>query len=151
MFSLSTTFQAQASVSLSHLLNTLHSLTSSASSSIQSLQRERSQELDLPSSEPTLSLRELGLADLRAGQLDQLVSSLLPGPSSVEIPTIAPVCHNWRTSHVSTDSFFRNKHGFSHRTGSVFGTHVLCRQSPSPLQAVCSDLQQWSGPVLDYL
>ncbi|KAJ8375822.1 hypothetical protein SKAU_G00064020 [Synaphobranchus kaupii] len=144
MFSFSTTVQPQVTVPLSHLLNTLHSLKSSACSSIQSLQRERRQELDLPSSELTLNLRDLGLADLRAGQLDELVSRLLPRPSSEECPSIVPVRHSWRTSHLSSDSFFRNKHGFSHRTGGVFGSPVLCRQSPTPLQAVCSDLQRWS-------
>ncbi|KAG5850431.1 hypothetical protein ANANG_G00082370 [Anguilla anguilla] len=144
MFSLSTTLQPQVTVPLSHLLNTLHSLKSLASSSIQSLQRERNLDLDLPSSEPTLNLRDLGLVDLRAGQLEELASSLLPRPCFEESPSITPVRHSWRTSHVSTNSFFRNKHGFSHRPGSVFGSPVLCRQSPTPLQAVCSDLQHWS-------
>ncbi|KAJ8278105.1 hypothetical protein GJAV_G00083870 [Gymnothorax javanicus] len=101
MFSLSTTFLPQASVPLSHLLSALHFLKSSASSSIQSLQRDRSQEHDPPSSEPTLNLRDL-------------------------------------------DSFFRNKHGFSHRAVGVFGSPVLCRHRMSPLQAACEDLQHCS-------
>ncbi|XP_064188607.1 ATP-dependent zinc metalloprotease YME1L1-like isoform X1 [Anguilla rostrata] len=144
MFSLSTTLQPQVTVPLSHLLNTLHSLKSLASSSIQSLQRERNLDLDLPSSEPTLNLRDLGLVDLRAGQLEELASSLLPRPCFEESPSITPVRHSWRTSHVSTNSFFRNKHGMTPSLRPVFGSPVLCRQSPTPLQAVCSDLQHWS-------
>ncbi|XP_036377532.1 ATP-dependent zinc metalloprotease YME1L1-like isoform X1 [Megalops cyprinoides] len=146
MFSLSTTFQPQVTVPLSHLLNALHSLKSSASSvassSIQSLQRDRSPELDLPPCEPTWSLKDLGLVDLRGSQLDKLVNRLLPKPSLEEQPSAVPAHQCWKTSYVSTDSFFRNKHGFSHRALGVFGSPALCRQGP--LQSICSDLQHWS-------
>ncbi|KAG9334358.1 hypothetical protein JZ751_008244 [Albula glossodonta] len=144
MFSLSTTFQPQVTVPLSHLLNTLQSLRTSASSSIQSLHRDRSPEVDLPACEPALNLRELGLVDLGTGQLNELLSRLLPRPIWEEPPCVPPVQHSWRTSHVSTDSFFRNKHGFSQRTGGVFGSPFLYRQTPTPLQAACSDIQHWS-------
>ncbi|KAJ8396817.1 hypothetical protein AAFF_G00014160 [Aldrovandia affinis] len=135
---------ARVTIPLTHLLNTLRSLKSSASSSVQSLQRDRTPELDLPTSEPTLTLRDLGLVDLRVGGLDELVSRLLPRLSSEEHHSATPVRHSWRTSHVSTDSFFCNKHGFSHRREGAFGALSLCRQSPTPLLAVCSHLHHCS-------
>ncbi|XP_066574049.1 ATP-dependent zinc metalloprotease YME1L1 [Amia ocellicauda] len=143
MFSLSTTVQPQVTVPLSHLINAFHSLKSSASSvstaSVQCLQRETTLELDLQSSEPTLNLRDLGLTDLRVSQLDDLVNRLLPSLSTEQHPSQS----YWRTSHVSAESFFQNKHGFSSRTFGVLGSMALYRHSPSPLQAVCSDLQHW--------
>lgn len=57
--------------------------------------------------QPTVNLRDLGLSDLRVGQLDELVNRLLPSLSSEE----GPAASRWRTSHVSADSFFQNKHG----------------------------------------
>lgn len=59
-------------------------------------------------SQPTVSLRDLGLSDIRLSQLDELVSRLLPTSGPEESPTVASP---WRTSHVSGDSFFHNKHG----------------------------------------
>uniref|UniRef100_A0A4W5M1S4 YME1 like 1 ATPase n=1 Tax=Hucho hucho TaxID=62062 RepID=A0A4W5M1S4_9TELE len=56
---------------------------------------------------PTVNLRDLGLSDLRVGQLDELVNRLLPSLGSEE----GPAASRWRTSHVSADSFFQNKHG----------------------------------------
>ena len=55
-----------------------------------------------------MSLRDLGLSDIRVSQLDELVSRLLPtlGP---EQPPAVP--STWKTSHLSTNSFFHNKHG----------------------------------------
>uniref|UniRef100_A0A4W5M2D2 YME1 like 1 ATPase n=1 Tax=Hucho hucho TaxID=62062 RepID=A0A4W5M2D2_9TELE len=57
--------------------------------------------------QPTVNLRDLGLSDLRVGQLDELVNRLLPSLGSEE----GPAASRWRTSHVSADSFFQNKHG----------------------------------------
>ncbi|XP_030624097.1 ATP-dependent zinc metalloprotease YME1L1 isoform X2 [Chanos chanos] len=150
MFSLSAYFQPQVTVPLSQLINALHSLKSSASSaataSVQSLQRERIPDQDLPH-EPKLNLRDLGLSDLKLGQLDDLMNRLLPRSLPVESPACNAenVTTNWKMSHVSTDSFFHNKHGFSHRNTGLFGSPVLHRQRHSPLQAVCSDLQHWQG------
>lgn len=62
----------------------------------------------VPASQPTLNLRDLGLSDIRASQLDELVSRLLPHPGPEEPPTFP---YKWRTSHISSDSFFYNKHG----------------------------------------
>lgn len=55
-----------------------------------------------------MSLRDLGLSEIRASQLDELVSRLLPAPQPEEPLAVPSV---WRTSHVSSDSFFHNKHG----------------------------------------
>lgn len=55
-----------------------------------------------------MSLRDLGLSEVRVSQLDELVSRLFPGPGPEELPAVPPI---WRTSHVSAESFFHNKHG----------------------------------------
>lgn len=141
MFSLPSTFQPQVTIPLSHLINAFHSLKSSASSvgtaSFQCLQREPASEHDFQSSEPSINLRELGLNDLKISHLDDLVNRLLPSVS-----TEHSLSHShWRTSHVSANSFFHNKHGFSSST--LLGTPTLCRQHTRPLQAFCSDLQNW--------
>ncbi|KAG7455214.1 hypothetical protein MATL_G00254220 [Megalops atlanticus] len=142
MFSLSTTVQPQVTV---HLINAFHSLKSTvASSPVQSHKRDTSPEHDSQSSEPTLSLRELGLADLRPEQLDELTDRLLPCLGRFEeLPTPHPSQSVWSTSHVSSSSFFQNKHGFHSRTLGVLGAPAFCRQSPSPLQAICTELQHW--------
>ncbi|XP_041099958.1 ATP-dependent zinc metalloprotease YME1L1-like isoform X4 [Polyodon spathula] len=143
MFSLSYTFQPQVTIPLSHLINAFHSLKSSASSvgtaSIQCLQREPAPEHDFQSSEPSIILRELGLNDLKTSHLDDLVNRLLPGVSTEQCLSHS----HWRTSHVSANSFFHNKHGFSSSTLGLLGTPTLCRQHTRPLQAFCSDLQNW--------
>ncbi|KAK1174040.1 ATP-dependent zinc metalloprotease YME1L1-like isoform X2 [Acipenser oxyrinchus oxyrinchus] len=142
MFSLSSTVQPQVTIPLSHLINAFHSLKSSASSvgtSFQCLQREHAPEHDFQSSEPSINLRELGLSDLKTSHLDDLVNRLLP---SVSTEHSLSHCH-WRTSHVSANSFFHNKHGFSSSTLGLLGTPTLCRQHTRPLQAFCSDLQNW--------
>lgn len=61
--------------------------------------------------QPLWNLRELGLADLRGQQLDELVSCVLPHLSPQEAPLALGRRATWRTSHVSTHSFFYNKHG----------------------------------------
>uniref|UniRef100_A0A665X7M4 ATP-dependent zinc metalloprotease YME1L1 n=1 Tax=Echeneis naucrates TaxID=173247 RepID=A0A665X7M4_ECHNA len=61
-------------------------------------------------SKPTVSLRDLGLSDIRASQLDELVSRLLPIPGPEEPPAVPSI---WKMSHISSDSFFHNKHAAS--------------------------------------
>ncbi|XP_014015314.2 ATP-dependent zinc metalloprotease YME1L1 isoform X2 [Salmo salar] len=155
MFSFSATFQPQVTSQLiGQLINALHSLKNSASStasaSVQSLQTYVTPEQDLLLTEdlglseqrvgqPTVNLRDLGLSDLRVGQLDELVNRLLPSLSSEE----GPAASRWRTSHVSADSFFQNKHGLSNGRLGVFGTPMFHRPNQSPLHAICSELQYW--------
>uniref|UniRef100_A0A4W5M662 ATP-dependent zinc metalloprotease YME1L1 n=1 Tax=Hucho hucho TaxID=62062 RepID=A0A4W5M662_9TELE len=62
---------------------------------------------DFLSPQPTVNLRDLGLSDLRVGQLDELLNRLLPSLGSKD----GPATSRWRTSHVSAESFFHNKHG----------------------------------------
>lgn len=113
-----------------------------------------------------MSLKDLGLSEVRASQLDELVSRLLPAPGPEEQLAIPSV---WRTSHVSSDSFFHNKHGelrgsdavkraellpllrkllltgFTHRRVGTFGSPLLHRPHQSPLREVCSDLRFLPG------
>nr|AAI39530.1 Zgc:162158 protein [Danio rerio] len=146
MFSLSTTLQPQVTVQLSHLINALHSLKGSVSSntSVSHKHRENTPEQDLNITEvlgvagkPSLSLRDLGLSDLGLVQIDELLEKLLPRVSQQDsqLKTVPDI---WRTSHLSSDSFFHNKHGFS-RMGGV--TPVFSRQNQSPLQTLCTDLK----------
>ncbi|XP_058489834.1 ATP-dependent zinc metalloprotease YME1L1-like isoform X2 [Solea solea] len=139
MFSLSTSFQPQQMVvPLSQLINALHSLKNSATASVQALHKDLTPEHSSFHKEPTVSLRDLGLSEIRASQLDELVSRLLPLPGPEEPPAVPSL---WRTSHISTTSFFHNKHGFSHRRLGVFGSPIFHRQYHSPLQEVCLQLQ----------
>ncbi|XP_030631110.1 ATP-dependent zinc metalloprotease YME1L1b isoform X2 [Chanos chanos] len=145
MFSLSTTVQPQVTVPLSHLINALHSLRGSVSSnpSVKPQPKEHVTEQDLLNTEPTWSLRDLGLTDLRVGQMGELVNRLLPYISQQELLPLPKTGQNiWRTSHLSTDSFFHNKHGFS--VSGIGGVSpALCRHRHSPLHTVCADLQFW--------
>ncbi|XP_053198000.1 ATP-dependent zinc metalloprotease YME1L1-like isoform X2 [Scomber japonicus] len=139
MFSLTTSFQPQQMiVPLSQLINALHSLKSTATASVQTLHKDFTPEHSSFLKEPSVSLRDLGLSDIRVSQLDELVSRLLPtlGP---EQPPAVP--STWKTSHLSTNSFFHNKHGFSHRRTGVFGSQIFHRQYHSPVKDVCSQLQ----------
>uniref|UniRef100_A0A8C1WV55 ATP-dependent zinc metalloprotease YME1L1 n=1 Tax=Cyprinus carpio TaxID=7962 RepID=A0A8C1WV55_CYPCA len=141
MFSLSTSLQPQVTVQLSHLINALHSLKGSVSSttSVNLKHRENASEQDLNCTEPSLTLRDLGLTDLGVGQLDELVQKLLPCVTQQEsLSQLRTVPNIWRTSHLSSDSFFYNKHGFS-RMGGV--TPVFSKQNKSPLQTLCTDLK----------
>ncbi|XP_052465896.1 ATP-dependent zinc metalloprotease YME1L1 isoform X1 [Carassius gibelio] len=141
MFSLSTSLQPQVTVQLSHLINALHSLKGSVSSntSVNHKHRENIPEQDLNCTEPSLTLRDLGLTDLGVGQLDELVQKLLPCATPQEsLSQLRSVPNIWRTSHLSSDSFFHNKHGFS-RMGGV--TPVFCKQNKSPLLTLCTDLK----------
>ncbi|KAK5849931.1 hypothetical protein PBY51_014228 [Eleginops maclovinus] len=139
MFSLSTSFQPQQMiVPLSQLINALHSLKNSATASIQTLHKDFIPEHSTYLKEPSVSLRDLGLSEIRGSQLDELLSRLLPIPGPEEAPVVPSV---WRSSYVSGDSFFHNKHGFSHRRLGVFGSPIFHRQYHSPLKGACSDLQ----------
>uniref|UniRef100_A0A674NVS3 ATP-dependent zinc metalloprotease YME1L1 n=1 Tax=Takifugu rubripes TaxID=31033 RepID=A0A674NVS3_TAKRU len=92
---------------LSQLINALHTLKNSATASIQTLNRDLISEHNSHLREPHVSLRDLGLSEIRASQLDELVSRLLPAPRPIEPLAVPSV---WRTSHISSDSFFHNKH-----------------------------------------
>uniref|UniRef100_A0A3Q3G142 ATP-dependent zinc metalloprotease YME1L1 n=1 Tax=Labrus bergylta TaxID=56723 RepID=A0A3Q3G142_9LABR len=50
-------------------------------------------------------MRELGLSDLGSQQLKELVNSVFPSPQEASLSQTS-----WRTSHLSTHSFFYNKH-----------------------------------------
>uniref|UniRef100_A0A8C1NQR8 ATP-dependent zinc metalloprotease YME1L1 n=1 Tax=Cyprinus carpio TaxID=7962 RepID=A0A8C1NQR8_CYPCA len=124
-------FSPQVTVQLSHLINALHSLKGSVSSTTSVNLKHREN--------PSLTLRDLGLTDLGVGQLDELVQKLLPCVTQQEsLSQLRTVPNIWRTSHLSSDSFFYNKHGFS-RMGGV--TPVFSKQNKSPLQTLCTDLK----------
>ncbi|XP_066485124.1 ATP-dependent zinc metalloprotease YME1L1 isoform X2 [Tiliqua scincoides] len=141
MFSFSTTVQPQVTVPLSHLINAFHSpknlVPSFTATSTQCVQREATPEHDVQNTEPILNLRDLGLSDLKAGQLDELMDRLLPG-YCIENKTSS----HWHTSYISSQSFFENKYGFAD-VFSVLRSSYLYRQHPSPLQSISSDLQRW--------
>uniref|UniRef100_A0A8C0Y758 ATP-dependent zinc metalloprotease YME1L1 n=1 Tax=Cyprinus carpio carpio TaxID=630221 RepID=A0A8C0Y758_CYPCA len=141
MFSLSTSLQPQVTVQLSHLINALHSLKGSVSHK----HRENIPEHELNCTEvccagkPSLTLRDLGLTDLGVSQLDELVQKLLPCVTQRDsLSQLRSVPNIWRTSHLSSDSFFHNKHGFT-RMGGV--TPVFSKPNKSPLQTLCTDLK----------
>uniref|UniRef100_A0AAQ4R470 ATP-dependent zinc metalloprotease YME1L1 n=1 Tax=Gasterosteus aculeatus aculeatus TaxID=481459 RepID=A0AAQ4R470_GASAC len=137
MFSLSTSFQPQQMiVPLSQLINALHSLKNSATASVQTLHKDFFPEHSSYLKEPSVSLRDLGLSEIRVSQLDELVRRLLPVSGPEEPPAGSSI---WRSSHVSADSFFHNKHGFSQRRMGVFGSHIFHRQYHSPLREACSE------------
>uniref|UniRef100_A0A3Q0QYQ8 ATP-dependent zinc metalloprotease YME1L1 n=1 Tax=Amphilophus citrinellus TaxID=61819 RepID=A0A3Q0QYQ8_AMPCI len=98
---------SQMIVPLSQLINALHSLKNSATASIQTLHKDFNPEHSAFVKEPSVNLKDLGLSELRVSQLDELVSRLLPIPGPEEPPAVPSI---WRTSHVSADSFFHNKH-----------------------------------------
>ncbi|XP_032422167.1 ATP-dependent zinc metalloprotease YME1L1-like isoform X1 [Xiphophorus hellerii] len=150
MFSLSMSVQPQVTLPLSHLINILHPLKSSVGSSSSATctsrkQKEHAPDADLHRTEYALSagnLRELGLSDLGKQQLDELVSQVLPRLSPQEAPPPAWGQSAWRTSHLSSHSFFHNKHGFS--LGALPLTPpVYLNKRPSPLQTVCTELKHW--------
>uniref|UniRef100_A0A665UT91 ATP-dependent zinc metalloprotease YME1L1 n=1 Tax=Echeneis naucrates TaxID=173247 RepID=A0A665UT91_ECHNA len=152
MFSLTMTVQPQVTVPLSHLINVLHSPKSSvASSSSSSFRKDKDH---VPDSELNCAevlataysfsmwnLQELGFSDLGAQQLNELVKCVLPPLGTQELSVPLSSQTTWRTSHLSTHSFFYNKHGENANVAQVF-----FRQQPSPLQSVCTELQHW--PVL---
>uniref|UniRef100_A0A8C5C1K9 ATP-dependent zinc metalloprotease YME1L1 n=1 Tax=Gadus morhua TaxID=8049 RepID=A0A8C5C1K9_GADMO len=93
---------------LSQLANAIHSLKSAASSAVTaSVSTQCCVSVSL---QPSVSLKDVGLSEFGAGQLEELVSRLLPCLGPLE----APSCSSpWRTSHASAKSFFHNKHGSS--------------------------------------
>ncbi|XP_066538872.1 ATP-dependent zinc metalloprotease YME1L1 isoform X2 [Hoplias malabaricus] len=151
MFFLNTSFQPQVTVPLTHIINALHSLKSSASTaataSVQSLQRDISPDYDIllnkTELQPKVNLKELGLSELRLSGVKELLNRLLPTlpPEESLEPTVCHPSSRWRTSYISTNSFFYNKHGFSHRRPGLFCSPLFHRQTSSPLQTVCADLQ----------
>ncbi|XP_060778125.1 ATP-dependent zinc metalloprotease YME1L1-like isoform X1 [Neoarius graeffei] len=151
MFSLTTSFQPQVTVLLSQIINAVHSLKVSASSTataaVQSLHRALSADQHmLPQTSDTLLKqihKDLGISELRLSGANELLNRLLPIPAPKESSDLR-VClrpSRWKTSHISTDSFFHNKHGFSHRMPGLFGCPIFHRQNSHPLRVVCSDLQ----------
>uniref|UniRef100_A0A673X547 ATP-dependent zinc metalloprotease YME1L1 n=1 Tax=Salmo trutta TaxID=8032 RepID=A0A673X547_SALTR len=67
-----------------------------------------------------MNLRDLGLSDLGMGQLDELVSAMLPRLSQQgALSSSSPSQQAWRTSHLSSHSFFHNKHGEVKDTSTV--------------------------------
>ncbi|XP_043082822.1 ATP-dependent zinc metalloprotease YME1L1 [Puntigrus tetrazona] len=146
MFSLPTTFQSQGTVPLTHLINVVQYLKSSANSavttSVQSLQRDLSPEHDPFLSEPKVNLKDLGLSELRFSHVRDVLERLLPSidPGEKSISSAAQNSTAWRTSHISAPSFFQNKYGFSHKHVGSFGCPVSRRQNSSFLQAACVDL-----------
>ncbi|XP_031176397.1 ATP-dependent zinc metalloprotease YME1L1b isoform X2 [Sander lucioperca] len=143
MFSLSMTVQPQVTLPLSHLINVLHSMKSSVGSSSATCKsrkhKEHASDSELHRTEPMWNMRELGLSDLGAQQLDELVNSVLPHLSPQQAPLPLGGQTAWHASHLSTHSFFFNKHGFS--CGAMPMSYS--RQHPSPLQSVCTELQHW--------
>ncbi|XP_061821177.1 ATP-dependent zinc metalloprotease YME1L1-like isoform X2 [Nerophis lumbriciformis] len=108
MLSLSSFQPQQMIVPFSQLISGLHSLKNTATASVQTLHKDLSPEHTWLPKEPNVKLRELGLSDVRESQLDDLISRLLPAFGPEEPPVVPSV---WRASHVSTDTFFHNKHG----------------------------------------
>lgn len=133
--------QPQVTVPLSHLINAFHSPKSTSvsvsASFSQSHHRDAVPEHEAPSSEPALNLRDLGLSELKIGQIDQLVGNLLPGFCKGK-----NISSHWRTSHVSAQSFFENKYG-SLDMFSALRSSCLYRHHPRTFQSLCSDLQYW--------
>uniref|UniRef100_A0A671NMV3 ATP-dependent zinc metalloprotease YME1L1 n=1 Tax=Sinocyclocheilus anshuiensis TaxID=1608454 RepID=A0A671NMV3_9TELE len=120
MFSLPTTFQSQRTVPLTHLINVVQYLKSSANTaittSVQSLQRDLSPEHDPDLSEPKVNLKDLGLSELRYCHVRDVLEHLLPSidPEEKSISSAAQNSTTWRTSHISASSFFQNKYGELH-------------------------------------
>ncbi|XP_072219842.1 ATP-dependent zinc metalloprotease YME1L1-like isoform X2 [Leuresthes tenuis] len=150
MFSLSMTVQSQVTLPLSHLINILHSLKSSVGSSSSATcksrkHKEHDAESELHCTESVWNLRELGFSELGKQQLDELVKHVLPHVGPEEVPPPFGGQTTWRTSHLSTDSFFHNKHGFS-RGPVPISASFFTRRHLSPLHSVSTELQHW--PVL---
>ncbi|PNJ17753.1 YME1L1 isoform 8 [Pongo abelii] len=132
----------QVTVPLSHLINAFHtpkntSVSLSGVSVSQNQHRDVVPEHEAPSSEPSLNLRDLGLSELKIGQIDQLVENLLPGFCKGK-----NISSHWHTSHVSAQSFFENKYG-NLDIFSTLRSSCLYRHHSRALQSICSDLQYW--------
>ncbi|KAK7945054.1 hypothetical protein WMY93_000782 [Mugilogobius chulae] len=143
MFSLSMSVQPQVTVPLSHLINVLQSLkgsvnTRTLSTSKSTNNKEHATDAEQLHSEPLWSLRDLGLSDLGKQQLDELVNGVFPHLSTQDLSlSLGHIGKRaWRTSHLSTHSFYHNKHGFP----NVPGTMSFFAKHSSPFQ---SELQIW--------
>ncbi|XP_055084779.1 ATP-dependent zinc metalloprotease YME1L1-like isoform X2 [Periophthalmus magnuspinnatus] len=143
MFSLSMSVQPQVTVPLSHLINVLQSLKGSVgtrtfATSRTTKNKEYATDADQPHKEPLWNLRDLGLSDLGKQQLDELVNGVFlhikPQEMSLSLGHMGQSA--WRTSHLSTHSFYHNKHGFPHVPVSMpfFAKHSSLFQS---------ELQNW--------
>uniref|UniRef100_A0A3P9N3F1 ATP-dependent zinc metalloprotease YME1L1 n=1 Tax=Poecilia reticulata TaxID=8081 RepID=A0A3P9N3F1_POERE len=95
--------------------NILHPLKNSVGSSSSATCKSRKQKEHFALSAG--NLRELGLSDLGKQQLDELVSQVLPRLSPQEAPPPAWGQSPWRTSHLSSHSFFHNKHAMFQSRG----------------------------------
>uniref|UniRef100_A0A672RPH8 ATP-dependent zinc metalloprotease YME1L1 n=1 Tax=Sinocyclocheilus grahami TaxID=75366 RepID=A0A672RPH8_SINGR len=104
-------------VPLTHLINVVQYLKSSANTaittSVQSLQRDLSPEHDPDLREPKVNLKDLGLSELRYSHVRDVLEHLLPSidPEEKSISSAAQNSATWRTSHISASSFFQNKYG----------------------------------------
>ncbi|XP_063093921.1 ATP-dependent zinc metalloprotease YME1L1 isoform X2 [Cavia porcellus] len=131
----------QVTVPLSHLISAFHSpkpVSVSVSASVSpNKHRDVVPEHEAAGSEPALNLRDLGLSELKVGQIDQLVEDLLPGFYRGK-----SISSHWHTSHISAQSFFENKYGHLDMFSALRST-CLFRQHPRTLQRICSDLHYW--------
>uniref|UniRef100_A0A2K5HGA5 ATP-dependent zinc metalloprotease YME1L1 n=1 Tax=Colobus angolensis palliatus TaxID=336983 RepID=A0A2K5HGA5_COLAP len=87
---------------------------------------------------PSFNLRDLGLSELKIGQIDQLVENLLPGFCKGK-----NISSHWHTSHVSAQSFFENKYGNLDIFSTLRSSCLYRKQHSRALQSICSDLQYW--------
>uniref|UniRef100_A0A8C2KJD0 ATP-dependent zinc metalloprotease YME1L1 n=1 Tax=Cyprinus carpio TaxID=7962 RepID=A0A8C2KJD0_CYPCA len=136
MFSLPTTFQSQGTVPLTHLINVVQYLKSSANTaittSVQGLQRDLSPEHDPLLREPKVNLKDLGLSELRFSHVRDVLERLLPSrdPEEKSISSAPQYSTTWRTSHISASSFFQNKYGELHAVTLLplmeFWLHKMC-------------------------
>ncbi|XP_043920480.1 ATP-dependent zinc metalloprotease YME1L1 isoform X3 [Protopterus annectens] len=89
--------------------------------------------------QPLLTLRDFGLSDFRVSHLGELFDRLLPCQPA-ELSNTSTL---WKTSYISSQTFFQNKHGFSDTPFGTLRSSFFCRQHSSNLQSVCSDLHYW--------
>uniref|UniRef100_A0A4W4F3G1 ATP-dependent zinc metalloprotease YME1L1 n=1 Tax=Electrophorus electricus TaxID=8005 RepID=A0A4W4F3G1_ELEEL len=111
--------------------------------------------LEGPFRDGEVSQNDLGLSELRLSAVNEELTRLLPMLAPEESPHLMThhLSLRWKISHISTCSFFHNKHGKMlyyamfenlHLNDTLFNERSLLfyRQSCSPLQAACSDLQR---------
>lgn len=135
--------QPQVTLPLSHLINVLQSLKGSVGSLSKTREKkEHVTDAEQLYTEQFWNLRDLGLSDLGGQQLDELVNHVFPSLSPQDVSLSLGVVGKtiWRTSHLSTHSFFYNKNGFP---CVPLSTSVFAKQQSSPLQSVCTQLQHW--------
>lgn len=145
MFSLSTSVQPQVTVPLSHLINVLQSFKGSAVSRTSATckstkNKEYVTDSEQLHTEQMWSPHDLGLSDLGKQQLDELMNDVFPGLNPKEVSLAQMNNSQWRTSHLSTHSFYHNKHGFSQIPGSL---PFFAKPHSSLFQSVYSDLHAW--------